>query len=145
VDRQRVDAMAVAGRALTSTDLSVAALTQRLRRAGVEDDEIEETIGRLRSAGYLDDERVASERARRLAERGYGDTAIDGRLEREGIGREVRARALAALEPEPIRAARVAGGDAMRLAATLSRRGFAQDAIEAALARPDGHAGAELG
>jgi SOS response regulatory protein OraA/RecX len=137
--------LAVAGRALGTRDLSVAALARQLRRAGVGEDEIEETVGRLRSTGYLDDERVAHLRAARLAERGYGDAAIDARLEREGIGREARAAALGRLDPERVRAGRLAPGiESKRLAATLSRRGFAEDAIEAAVSRLDGHSGAEL-
>jgi SOS response regulatory protein OraA/RecX len=143
--RRHVDALTFAGRALEGRDLSVTALTQRLRRAGVEEGEIAETIVRLTTAGYLDDGRVSLERARRLSERGYGDAAIDARLRREGIGREARAAALAELEPEPTRAARLAAGlDAKRLAATLSSRGFAEDSIDAALARLDGHTGAEI-
>jgi SOS response regulatory protein OraA/RecX len=145
VGGQRVDAVGVAARALTSRDLSVAALIERMRRAGAEGSDIEEVVARLKSSGYLDDGRVALERARRLAERGYGDAAIDARLELEGFEQEGRAGALAELEPEAARAVRVAARcDGRRLAATLSRRGFGEDVIEAIIARLDGQAGAKL-
>ena len=79
-----------------------------------------DALDELERLGYLDDERTASLRAARLAERGYGDAYIRADLERRGLASEA---ALAALEPEAERAERQSG----RGEAWLARRGFAND------------------
>ena len=93
-------------------------------------------------AGLVDDNRVAASRARILADRGFGNRAIDTRLESEGFDRERRERAVSSLEPEQQRAhSAISAQDReapARAAARLARRGFDDDAIEAALARLDG-------
>jgi len=89
----------------------------------------------MRSAGYVDDARVARERARTLAERGLGDAAIRADLERRGVSKELVGRATASLEPEGARAARLVRslGNEARAARTLARKGFEPDSIERAI------------
>ena len=93
-------------------------------------------MARLHEAGYLDDARAGRERARHLAERGYGNAAIGLELERRGVPPGLVDEATAALEPEGARAKRLArslgGGD--RAARALARKGFGQEAIEEAIA-----------
>jgi SOS response regulatory protein OraA/RecX len=123
-------------RALARRELTTAELGDRLRRAGFDEAEREHAISRLRSAGYLDDERAALERARVLAERGAGDAAIAADLCRRGTPDHLVAEALVALEPEVDRARKLATvlGTGPRTARKLGRRGFSEDAIEATVA-----------
>jgi regulatory protein len=112
-------------RALRAADRSRAELDARLEHAGFEEDVRRETLDELERLGYLDDARTAALRAERLAARGYGDAYIRADLERRGLPIEA---AVAALEPEAVRARRLAAHGA----AWLSRRGFAtagEDAI----------------
>jgi regulatory protein len=142
------DALDLAGRALARRDLSRSELERRLLAAGIDPQDAARTVARLAGAGLVDDVRLARSRAARLAARGLGDAVIEARLAGEGIGEAERGEALAALEPEEERARRLAGtagsGAAPRLAATLYRRGFAQSAVEAALAALDAPDGAKL-
>jgi SOS response regulatory protein OraA/RecX len=112
------EALDVALRALRAADRSRAELDERLARKGHGEEQRREALDELERLGYLDDERTASLRAARLAERGYGDAHIRADLERRGLDGEA---ALAELEPEPERAARHAG----RGSGWLVRRGFA--------------------
>jgi SOS response regulatory protein OraA/RecX len=82
----------------------------------------------------LDDERVARHRAAALAERGWGDEAIRHRLVEERLEPGAVDGALRELEPESIRAGRIVGrrGVGPATARFLARRGFGEDAVEAA-------------
>ncbi len=143
-----LDPREIAARALSRRDLSQTSLASRLRGAGVAPAAARETLDWLVSVGLVDDARLARTRAGRLAERGYGDVAIDTKLAREGILREDREAAITELEPEEERARRAArggrAGGPRRLAAFLAGRGFGEDAIEAAVRALDGRADAEL-
>jgi SOS response regulatory protein OraA/RecX len=108
----------VALRALRAADRSRAELEARLERQGFDDGERQKALDNLERLGYLDDERTATLRAERLAERGYGDAYIRADLEQRGLPAD---DALAAIEPEPERATRFAN----KGAAWLARRGFA--------------------
>ena len=134
-------ALDVAGRALGRRDLSAAALRSKLAAAGVSETLADETVERLVRDGLVDDARAAASLARSLAARGYGDRAIDARLEREGFDRACRDAALDELEAEDVRAqalaSRTGGRDLHRVAAGLQRRGFGPDAIESVVARAD--------
>jgi SOS response regulatory protein OraA/RecX len=132
---RRHRALALATRALRAGALSEQRLDERLRRAGFVARERDEALGILRRAGFLDDERFALARAQLLAERAGGDALIRHDLRAHGVGDETVELALAALEPESARAARVAAsrGGGVAAARYLARRGFAEDAIEAAL------------
>ncbi|MCL4289241.1 MAG: RecX family transcriptional regulator [Thermoleophilia bacterium] len=143
------DPLDLAASALARRDLSAAALTERLRRAGAGETAAGAAVARLASLGALDDARLAVARASRLAERGYGNAAIEARLESEGLGRTEIEAAVLGLEPEAARARGIAatapGRSRRALAATLARRGFAPDSLEAALGSLDAADEAELG
>lgn len=132
------DAFELAVRALGAHDRTAAELDARLARHGVSPEEREEALERLERLGYLDDARVARDRAAQLAGRGAGDALIRHDLERRGIGAEAIEEALAALEPERDRAARVVAerGRSARTARYLASRGFGEDGA-AALVAPD--------
>ena len=89
----------------------------------------------MRRAGFVDDERFAAARAALLAERHSGDALIRHDLLSQGVDDESVERALATLEPEPARAVRAATSrsTAAATARYLARRGFGEDAIEAAI------------
>jgi len=131
---RRHEALAASAGALRHRDLSTERLEQRLERRAVPPAERARAVETLTRAGLLDDGRFARRRARALAARGYGDAAIRCDLERQGVDAELAAEALAKLEPERDRAVRLAAtaGGAARAARLLARRGFGEDAIEAA-------------
>ncbi len=105
-----------------------------------------ETIARLTDAGAVDDERFARSRAQALAERGAGDLLVRHDLEARGIAAEAVEAAIASLEPENVRAARICArrGAGPKTARYLARKGFSDDAIESVVrgshcrARPSG-------
>lgn len=129
---RRVEALDTAVRVVARRDVSVRRLRERLATRGVRSPDAESALGALASAGLVDDERLARTRAERLAERGWGDAAVVARLEHEGLAREHVRAALSGLEPESVRAARVAEGlnDPRAAWRLLARRGFAAESIE---------------
>jgi SOS response regulatory protein OraA/RecX len=132
---RRHRALAAATRALQARPLTERRLDERLRRSGFVPRERAEALGTLRRAGFLDDERVALSRAELLADRFGGDAFIRHDLRGQGLDDETIDRALAALTPESTRAVRAAAsrGGGVRAARYLARRGFGEEAIEAAL------------
>jgi SOS response regulatory protein OraA/RecX len=132
---RRHRALAAATRALQACPLTERRLDERLRRSGFVPRERAEALGTLRRAGFLDDERVALGRAELLAERFGGDAFIRHDLRGQGLEDETIERALAALTPESTRAVRAAAsrGGGVRAARYLARRGFGEEAIEAAI------------
>ena len=132
---RRARAVDTALRAVARRDQSAASLHQRLRRRGVAPSLREATVARLTDVGLVDDRRYAVRRAESLAERGYGDAAISWRLGREGVAEAVVEEAVVALEPEGERVRRIvaARGRGPATARDLARRGFGEDAVEAAV------------
>lgn len=120
---QRQEALAAATQALRAADRSRAELETRLAGRGIPADERVAALDELERLGYLDDGRTAALRAARLAERGYGDAYIRAELERRSLPAE---EALAGLEPEAERAARLA----RRGRTWLLRRGFDPEALD---------------
>ena len=118
--------------ALAQRDLSAAELDRRLARAGFDAGARVDAIERAAASGYLDDERVARERARVLADRNASDAAIRSDLTRRGVPGEMAEAALAAVDPEAERAARLAKrlGGGPRAARALLRKGFPEDLVE---------------
>jgi regulatory protein len=131
------EALAVATRALARREHSTRELRGRLLRAGVDETDADETLEELQRVGLLDDGRFAQERARVLAERGKGDAAIRFDLERAGLDASQVEGALAALDPEAERAARVVErrGPTPATARLLASRGFDEAVVEALVAR----------
>ncbi len=124
--------------ALARRDLTSAELEQRLARAGFEPAACADAVARAVDAGYLDDQRVAAERARRLAERDASDASIRGELERRGVSEGVVEAVLAAITPEAERAERLASrlGGGPRAARSLLRKGYPEDVVERVLRVP---------
>lgn len=132
---KRREALDLAARTLRFRDLSAARLHERLARADVPPVVVTESLATLERAGLVDDERVAQSRAQALAGRGYGDEAIRHKLAAEGLGATAVAAAVAVLDPESERAARVVErrGRGAATARYLAGRGFAEEAVEVAL------------
>jgi regulatory protein len=130
----RSDPIDLAARALRHRDRSRSQIDERLARAGVEDDRRADAHDSLERIGYVDDARFAAQRAASLADRGYGDEAIRLLLAGDGVGAELAGEAVAALRPESERAAEIVArlGASPRTAARLARKGFGEDAVEAA-------------
>ena len=135
----RPDAVETALRALRFRDRSTAELDVRLEQRGIGAAERTEALETLERIGYVDDERFARSRAEGLAERGSGDALIRHDLERRGIEAEVVEVALAGLQPERERAARIVErrGPGLKTARYLAARGFDEDAIEGIVAQGD--------
>jgi regulatory protein len=128
------DPIDVAAEALRHRDRSRRQIDERLARAGVEDDRRTDALDALERIGYVDDARFAGQRAASLAERGYGDEAISALLVADGVSRDLVGEAVGALRPEAERAAEIVAslGASPRTAARLARKGFGEDAVEAA-------------
>jgi SOS response regulatory protein OraA/RecX len=135
---RRLEALSAAGRALRGRDLAAAELEQRLERAGVAPAPRAETLAVLDRAGLVDDRRFAADRAAALAGRGYGDAWVRWDLERRGVAPELVEGAIEGLESERTRAESILGerGGGPRVARLLARRGFGEDAVEAAANAP---------
>jgi SOS response regulatory protein OraA/RecX len=136
---RRAEALSAAGRVLRARDLSEARLRERLERRGVGHEARSHAVETLARAGLVDDRRVARARAAALADRGYGDAAIRWRLETEGFASGQISDAVATLEPERERAAHIvrARGPGPATARRLARRGFGEDAVDAAVVADD--------
>jgi regulatory protein len=131
---QASDPIDLAARALRHRDRSRSQIDERLARAGVEEDRRSDALDALERIGYVDDSRFAAQRAESLAGREYGDEAILAFLAADGLTPEVAAEALEALRPEAERAAAIVAriGPSPKTAARLARKGFGEDAVEAA-------------
>lgn len=129
------DPIDLATRALGRHDRSRRELDERLAKAGIAEAEREQALETLERVGYVDDGRLAAARAETLAGRGQGDQSIRFDLGGRGLDAATIEEALAALEPEALRAARLAErlGPTPKLAAQLRRKGFSEDSLEAAL------------
>jgi regulatory protein len=129
---RRAEALAGATQALSRRDFTRRRLTERLRARGVRESEAEDAVTTLARAGLVDDERLARRRAQVLAERGWGDAAIEARLRSEAVPAEYVSAALAELTPESERAGGLApkASDRRKAWALLARRGFSPETIE---------------
>jgi SOS response regulatory protein OraA/RecX len=132
---RRAEALDVATRALVHRDRSRASLLARLHAAGIAPWAADQALDTLEQAGVVDDERFADARAAALATRGSGDALIEHDLLSAGVSEPHVHAVIAALEPERERAIRITAtrGESASTARWLARRGFGQDAIEAAL------------
>jgi SOS response regulatory protein OraA/RecX len=135
---RRERALGTAIRSLRARPLSEQRLRERLQSRGVRADAEEAAVATLVGAGFVDDARLARGRALALAEKGWGDAAIEARLAGEGLPEPMVAEAVAELEPEGQRAARIAGALPARKAwPLLQRRGFELETIETVLGALD--------
>jgi len=133
-ERRRAAAFATAGAALRVRDLPAQRLDQRLERRGIAPADRAEALAALKSAGIVDDERYARNRALALAGRAAGDAAIRYDLEQQGIARDVIEDAIAGLDSEQSRAERIVAGRGRSPATArfLARKGFGEDSVESA-------------
>jgi regulatory protein len=131
---QPSDPVDLAAKALQHRDRSRSQIDERLARAGVEEEYRADALDALERIGYVDDARFAGQRAESLAGRGYGDEAISAFLIADGVTPAVAAATVGALPPEAERAAAIVArlGASPRTAARLARKGFGEDAVEAA-------------
>jgi regulatory protein len=129
------DPIEIAARALQHRDRSRREIEERLARAGIDDDRRTDALDTHERVGYVDDGRFAGARAEALAHRGYGDEWIRHDLGEHGVAAEAIAEAIEALVPEADRAAAVVErlGRTPKTGAHLARKGFGEDALEAAL------------
>jgi regulatory protein len=125
------DAHELALRLLRARDWSAAELARRLEERGVSADAVGTTVAALVRTGIVDDSRHARGRAAALAERGSGDTLIRHRLRELGIPAELVDEAIAELEPEDERAARIVArrGPGSRTARYLTGKGFSEETV----------------
>ena len=100
----------------------------------MEDDRRADALDALERIGYVDDARFATGKAASLAERGFGDEAIRALLAADGLAADAVEHAVERLAPEAKRAAAIVArlGASPRTAARLARKGFGEDAVEAA-------------
>lgn len=146
LDRERARALAralrrhrareAALRALSRRDHSRASLDSRLARAGVAPSERREALDRAVRYGLVDDARFAESRAHMLGARGAGDLMIVDDLVRNGVAEPVARAALALIEPEAERAARMVErrGASVKTVRYLASRGFSEETLEALVA-----------
>jgi regulatory protein len=129
------DPIEIAARSLRQRDRSRRQIDDRLAKAGIDDDTRADALETLERVGYLDDTRFAHSRAQALAARGFGDAGIRFDLEGQGVAADVVGSALAALMPEPERAAGLVErfGRTPKTAARLARKGFSAESLETAL------------
>jgi len=139
---RRHQAITAAAGALRHRDHSTSSLEQKLQRRGIAPGERGAAVETLTRAGLVDDGRFAANRARVLADRGYGDAAIRVDLEAHGLDGAPVAEAIAALEPEFERAREHAArrGGGLRAARWLASRGFDPEALEGLVAEDGGAA-----
>jgi SOS response regulatory protein OraA/RecX len=135
----RQEALSAALGALRYRDQSTSSLERRLERRGVAPATRRATLDTLTRAGVVDDARFAQARAEALAGRGAGDLLIADDLRRQGVADELVEVALAALEPEPERAAAIVArrGAGPKTWRYLAAKGFASDTIEPLVAEQD--------
>ena len=133
-ERRRTEALTAAGRVLRHRDLPARALEARLEQRGITASDRACALSALQSAGVVDDVRFAQNRALALAGRCVGDAAIRFDLETYGVAPDLVEEALGGLEPEAVRAQRIVAsrGRSPATARFLARKGFGEDAVEAA-------------
>ena len=139
---RRHHADAVALRALARRERSRSELEARLARAGVREDDRRETLERASGAGLVDDARFAQTRAQTLSARGAGDQMVLDDLVRSGVPEATARAAVAALEPEGDRAARIveARGPSAKTLRYLASRGFAEESVDRLVAEVEDRA-----
>ncbi len=135
------EALETAVAAIARAERTTAEVDRLLERKGFGAEQRARVIALAIARGFVDDDRAAAVRAESLARRGRGDAAIRADLHDRGVSAAIIDVALGALEPESARAIAIASrrGATPATARLLASRGFAQDAIETAVAVADDH------
>jgi len=126
--------------------MSAMELRRKLRDKGVTDDDADYCVNWMRERELLDEPGYAAAVVRHYGAKGYGEGRIRQELLRRGIPRGLWEEALSAMPEEEgaakldrFIAARLRDpddrGDVRRVSAALSRRGYSEENIRAALAR----------
>jgi regulatory protein len=139
-------------RRLSLGGTTVSRLSRQLARRGATPDVIEQLMAEMTAAGYLSDTAYGASVVNRTTARGYGPAALVGKLLSRGVpmtmaqslvrehcSPEVEAEALAKLLSQ----SRYRVLPRPKLLATLQRRGFSYDAINAAIAGIEWNEGEE--
>jgi len=107
-------------------------VARRLELRGLDATASAAAVEALGQAGYLDDDGFAKRRADALAARGAGDALILDDLARRGVREAAAEAALAALEPESVRARRIMArrGRTRRTLRLLVSKGFTEETLE---------------
>ena len=132
---RRFEALDTAATALARRDRSIAELEARLEHRGVRPSERAAAVETMARLGYVDDERMAVDRAGNMASRGFGDEAIRFDLAGRGIEAELIAVALERLAPETERARAIVvrSESDLKAARALAAKGFSAETIETAV------------
>ncbi len=131
---RRGDAAAYAERILGASDTSTRNLAAALERRGVAPADRDALLGALSGSGLLSDARASRARAQALAQRGYGNAAIELKLEGEGYEPTEAREAIEELDDELARAKELLARkkpDPRQSARFLGQRGFDLDICEA--------------
>lgn len=135
-------------RALTRRDLSRWELEQTLRKRGLDDDTVAAELGRIETAGLIDDAALAEMLVKTRHERkGLGRSALAAELRRRHIDQRHIDAALTQIDDDDerstardlavARAQRLRGVDretaARRLSGFLMRKGYSSDIVRAAV------------
>ncbi len=133
---RRFAALDTAARALSHRDRSTAELDARLEQRGIRPADRAAAVETMARLGYVDDERMAADRAQNMGSRGFGDEAIRFDLEGRGIDAELIAAVLERLDPELERARIIVDRSEshIKAARSLAAKGFSPETIEAAVA-----------
>jgi SOS response regulatory protein OraA/RecX len=125
------EAFEAALRILRHRDRSVAEVERSLAERGFSVEDRDDAVERLVRTGLVDDERFARARASSLSGRGAGDARVRQELRDAGIDASVVEEAIAELEPESLRAHRIAArrGGGPRTARYLRANGFAAEVV----------------
>jgi regulatory protein len=139
-------AAAMAQRLLAVTDRSRVELQRRLERRGYAPETAIEAVDRLQARGWVDDNRLAEDLARRRLSHGYGRRRVVADLVSRGVDAETVNRTAAGLGEGQADAVRVAADrlrrghsgpltdpEVRRIAAALQRRGFDMSDIRGVL------------
>jgi regulatory protein len=139
-------AAAMAERLLAVTDRSRTELQRRLERRGYAPETATDAVDRLQARGWVDDNRLADDLARRRLSHGYGRRRVVADLVSRGVDAETVNRTAAALGEGQADAVRIAAdrlrrshsgpitdAEVRRLAGALQRRGFDMGDIRAVL------------
>jgi regulatory protein len=125
-------------RLLRHRERSSVQLERELEARGFGDEVRAHALETLSRTGLVDDARFAASRARSLSERGAGDRLVRHDLAAAGVALDAVEQAIAALEPERERAARIVArrGPSAKTGRYLVAKGFSEDVAAVLVARP---------
>lgn len=132
------DAFALATKLISGRDKTTAQVREALERKGFAREDIDSALQRCRDLKYLDDARVAKQRARDGLEEGWVGDALLGKLTARGLDERTATEAISAAREELgfvdrsaamalLRKRKLEGAKAARF---LASRGFSEELVE---------------